>query len=273
MRRSSAFALALAAPLLLACAAAADDVILLTTADGIGPGALLVTTMPGATKMCTANFVWSNGTTLFLGTAGHCVLPDAATATHGAGANYPARLSRASVCISECRFGGNLVGTLPGVYAPLGALAYARQSGPTPDGYDFAIIEIPAALASEVRPAMPVWGGPTSVGDMIPGEPVCHYGAGIVFGETFPTMARAGLAERSEDGAWSARIASAFGDSGSALVTCAPGGANGLQGIAAAGILTALNADDGTVVGTTVERARELALEATLTIHVVTVDS
>src|SRR5437899_586448 len=58
-------------------------------AQNIGPGSHLIIDIPGAgTFGCTANFIWAGGAARYLGAAGHCFLPEGATATHGSGADF-----------------------------------------------------------------------------------------------------------------------------------------------------------------------------------------
>jgi hypothetical protein len=163
-------------------------------AQNIGPGSHLLIDIPGAgTFGCTANFVWAAGSARYLGAAGHCFIPAGTTATHGPGADFNASGVIVRVCVSNCSFGGETGFTLTGNLVSLGAVAYARQTAASGDiGNDFGVVAIPAALASMIRPSMPVFGGPTTIDTIDTGEPVCHYGNGVIVGEAFVTMARVG---------------------------------------------------------------------------------
>ena len=221
--------------------------------DGIGPGSYLLVERSDGTFICTANYVWTDGTTSYLGSAGHCFLP--ADPVSGepeddveAGSNQ--WVSRVQVCVSGCAFGGQLGAVFAGELQDLGEVVYARQvSGDADVGHDFGIVTIPTGLLGLVRPAMPVWGGPTGVGTI--GAQVCHYGNALGLGETFPTKARTGAGLFEEDGAWFAATPSFQGDSGSAVNNC-----TGATGTTAVGILTHLTAAG--VAGTTVARAVEM---------------
>ena len=244
-------------------------------AQNIGPGSHLIIEMPGVgTFGCTANFIWAGGTTRYLGAAGHCFIPEGTTATHGPGADYDASGVQVSVCVSNCSFGGQTGFIVTGDLVQLGPVAYARQTASSGDvGNDFGVVTIPAALASMIRPAMPVFGGPTTVETVALGQPVCHYGNGVIVGETFVTMARVGVGGGSNASYWSGDLAAAPGDSGSAVVTCAPAIA-GMQGRGAAGVLTHLGVEAGVeqhgfVLGTTIARAIAMAREANLSLSVV----
>ncbi|HEX2065679.1 MAG TPA: hypothetical protein VHI93_02605, partial [Candidatus Thermoplasmatota archaeon] len=163
-------------------------------AAGIGPGSPILTTIPGeGTFICTANFLFTSGGRTYLGAAGHCFLPPDRKATHGPDADYNAADVVTEVCVDFCVFGGQLTGLL-GDFRVLGPVAYARQTGPGGDiGNDFGVVEVPAALSDRLRPAMPVWGGPTGLdGSEATGEPLVHYGNGIDSGSFFASKGRAG---------------------------------------------------------------------------------
>lgn len=251
-------------------------------AQNIGPGSHLLIEIPGeGTFGCTANFVWAGGATRYLGAAGHCFIPATTMATHGPGADYDASGVVVSVCVSNCSFGGMSGFTVTGTLVELGRVAYARQTDVDGDvGNDFGVVALPAALASMVRPSMPVWGGPSTVETVEPGVPLCHYGNGVGVGESFATMARAGVGGGSNDTYWMGDLAAAPGDSGSAVVTCGTD-ASGVHGRGAAGILTHLSVQacpcdvnkltfqQGFVFGTTIARAIAMAREARLSLSVV----
>lgn len=241
-------------------------------ATGIGPGSHLILTRPDGTVGCTANFIWegTNGKK-YLGAAGHCFLPDASTATHGPGANYNPALTTTRVCVLSCSFGGELGFTFTGLLVTLGPVAYARQTvGGVDIGNDFGIVEIPTSQWGQIRASLPVWGGPTTVDTNALGKILCHYGNGVVVGETFPTMARLGVGV-SGGGAASFRadLAASPGDSGSAVETCGQD-AGGVHGVGAIGVLTHLVVGTGITAGTQVARCITMATQAGLTISLVT---
>lgn len=230
-------------------------------ATGIGPGSHLLIEREDGLFGCTASWVFEEGGRLLLGAAGHCFLPETATATHGPGADFDPADAAVRVCVSECTFGGQLGFLVEGTTVPLGPIAYARQQqGPGGEqiGWDFGVVEIPADLHDLVRTDMPVFGGPTGAGELASGDQVCHYGAGTVVGEVWPTMGRTGVGLLAEDDAWFAATPAAPGDSGAALQTCAPG-AEVLEGVAAIGTLTHLSSLG--VAGTTNARSLQLAAD------------
>jgi hypothetical protein len=255
-------------------------------AQNIGPGSHLIIEIPHeGTFGCTANFVWESGTTRYLGAAGHCFIPARATATHGAGADYNAAGVRVSVCVSNCSFGGQTGFVLEGDLVTLGNVAYARQTAADGDiGNDFGIVVIPPSFASMVRPSMPVFGGPHTIENVQQLQPLCHYGNGVLVGETFLTMARVGVGGGSTATYWVGDLLAAPGDSGSAVVTCESDG-TAFHGRGAAGILTHLGlgvcpctidvdnmtvtVQQGFVFGTTIGRAIEMAQEAQIALALV----
>jgi hypothetical protein len=195
-------------------------------AVGIGPGSPILTTIPGeGTFICTANFLYQDGTRWFLGAAGHCFLPEGKKATHGSGADYNAGSVVTEVCVDFCYFGGELTGLL-GDFVRLGSVAYARQTGPGGDiGNDFGVVEIPASVVSAglLRAELPVWEGPTGAnGNEGTGQLLAHYGNGIDSGSFFATKGRLGTSLN--DGvanSWQANLEINGGDSGSPVVHAA----------------------------------------------------
>lgn len=257
------------------------------SARNIGPGSAIIITIPGEGRFgCTANFVWQQGATLYLGAAGHCFVPADRKATHGVGADYDASGVTVQVCVENCE-GNFRTALLVGKLVTLGKVAYARQTDPTGEedvGNDFGVVEIPAEAAHLVRPAMPVWGGPRGVTNLETGDFGCHYGNGLLVGETFLTKARVGIGGGSDSDFWMGDFAGAFGDSGSGLVGCESAGLS-FQGTGAVGVLThlglsvcpcdvkykhlKLKAEHGVIFGTTVRRAIEMAEEAGLKLSIV----
>lgn len=233
---------------------------------GIGPGSRLRVTIPGEGSFtCSANFIWAQGTKLYLGSAGHCFLPGDKTATHGPGADYDARGVITKVCVSNCQTGG-LLSSQTGALVELGRVVYARQSGEGGDvGNDFGLVEIPLGQRSLIRRTLPVWGGPSVSGNLSNGEIACHYGNGVGVGELFLTKARFGIGRTGSPRSWVAQTPAAPGDSGSALAACTLQGSD-LVGREAVGTLTHLAPGQGAVVGTTMERSIALAAQAGLRI-------
>ncbi|HLT16401.1 MAG TPA: hypothetical protein VK007_06825 [Acidimicrobiales bacterium] len=133
----------------------------------IRPGVQMVTNG----GQCTANFVFTRGSDVYLGYAAHCAGTGAATDTNG------------------CDAGTLPLGTpveIQGASRP-GTLAYsswvAMQSGPRPaeevcQYNDFAVVRIHPDDHDKVNPSIPHWGGPTGLNTSgtAPLERVFSYG-------------------------------------------------------------------------------------------------
>jgi hypothetical protein len=261
------------------------NLLLPAGATGIGPGSPILITIPNdGTYGCSANFVWRDGSRYFLGAAGHCFVSATAKSTHGEGADFDASGVSVDVCVSSCE--GNFDAmTLVGTVVTLGRVAYARQTDPTATedvGNDFGVVEIPAAAVHLIRPELPVWGEFSGVKTMEFGKNACHYGNGLVTGETFVTKARVGVGGGSDAASWYGDFIAAPGDSGSGIIGCEPSGLS-FAGTGAIGILTHLGVatgdveyngiktrvEHGFVLGTTIARAIEMAREAGLNLALV----
>lgn len=177
----------------------------------IRPGAM---TFTGGAQ-CTANFVFTDGTHVYLGQAAHCA------ATQG-GTN-------------GCRTGSLPLGTpvtVRGATHP-GVLAYSswltmRQRGErdpnTCDHNDFALVRLNPADHGKVNPTVPHWGGPTGIdtdGTRV-GERVYSYGNSTLrLGLTLLSPQRGYSLGDSASG-WNHQVVNVlpgvFGDSGSGVL-------------------------------------------------------
>jgi len=132
----------------------------------IHPGVMTFT--DGA--QCTANFVFSDGSTTYLGQAAHCSGTGAATETNG------------------CDSGSLPIGTpveVDGASRP-GTLVYnswltmqaiGERDADACDYNDLALIRLDPADVANVNPSVPGFGGPTGVGTVTDtGEDVYSYG-------------------------------------------------------------------------------------------------
>lgn len=232
--------------------------------SGIGPGSILLIERDGSTAGCTANFVWEDSGSYYLGAAGHCFLGNAATGDNTSSSGED--LSNVTVRVGiDFTFGGlTALSGLRGTTYELGNVVYARQASDdgTGVGHDFGLVEIPDAAINEgiVDPSLPQFGGPTGVvqsGALPAGEPMCQYGNGVGNGEVFATKGRRGasLGAQGDYKSWYAAIRGSPGDSGSAILGADP--TRTPEGTDAAGALTHLTTL-GTA-GTTIERCKELA--------------
>jgi hypothetical protein len=98
---------------------------------GIRPGQLIIIFNSGGFSLCTSNFVFSNGYSYAIGTAGHC----------GAVGDQVSMV------------------TAPRVLVNIGNIT--KSTGDAGIGNDFALISIKPELNRIVSPSMAFWGGPT----------------------------------------------------------------------------------------------------------------
>jgi len=163
---------------------------------------------------CTANFIFTDGASQYVGTARHCV--------DNKGQQVTMQLDTTTI---------GVVGTVSHM-----------TSGEGEPGNDWALIKIDPAVAAEwgVNPAMPVIGGPQGVYTGCGPTPVFHYGHGygVAVGQG---KVEGGLATNWYDDGYGWTGFGAPGDSGSAVVT-----ASGFQ---AAGDFTHLIVDIGAYPG------------------------
>jgi hypothetical protein len=173
---------------------------------------------------CTSNFVFSDGTNVYLGQAAHCSGTGAQTDTNG------------------CNTGSLPVGTpveIDGASRP-GTLVYnswltmqARgETDPDACAYnDFALVRIDPADVASVNPSVPGFGGPTGVGAAADGETVYSYGNSSLRAGVTKLSPKQGIVVQSEGNGWSRTVYTVTpgvpGDSGSGFLN-STGGAIGV---------------------------------------------
>lgn len=241
---------------------------------GLGPGsALLLGEEVGeVSSLCTASFIFRDPATAkyYLGTAGHCLVRDSDDPTPYTGAANPTKvMHEVDVCVAGCISNALGIGTYVELQqsASYQPVTFAQSGGV---GLDFGIVEIPAALHSQIRPWMPQWGGPTGIDSGSTGEPMAHYGHGniccIVIGVVTHTPAdqgRPAVSLGSDTDSFSGAGWASGGDSGSGVVMAAPSSGRGLQGTGAAGTLTHAIGAYGPFSGTTIEQGLAMVRQAT----------
>jgi hypothetical protein len=173
---------------------------------------------------CTSNFVFTEGTSVYLGQAAHCSGTGAQTDTNG------------------CNTGSLPVGTpveIDGASRP-GTLVYnswltmqARgETDPDACAYnDFALIRVDPADVANVNPSVPGFGGPTGVGAAANGETVYSYGNSSLRAGVTKLSPKQGIVVQSEGNGWSRTVYTVTpgvpGDSGSGFLN-STGGAIGV---------------------------------------------
>jgi hypothetical protein len=178
----------------------------------IHPGVMTFT--EGA--QCTSNFVYENGSTVYLGQAAHCSGTGAATETNG--------------CDSESLPIGTPV-EVDGASQP-GTLAYnswlaMQAAGETDEETcafnDLALVRLDPADVANVNPSVPGFGGPTGVGSWgDTGSTVYTYGNSSLRGGVTALSPKQGIVVQNSPGGWSHDVYTATpgipGDSGSGFL-------------------------------------------------------
>jgi hypothetical protein len=164
---------------------------------------------------CTSNFIYTQGTDVYIGQAAHCSGTGAATETDG------------------CDSGSLPIGTpveIEGASKP-GVMVYnswlaMQAAGETDDetcAYnDLALVKIDPADVASVNPSVPGWGGPQGIGTSAAGQRVYTYGnSSLRFGVSTLSPKTGTTVGVSPDG-WSYDVYTATpgipGDSGSAFL-------------------------------------------------------
>ncbi len=203
---AAAASLALAGPASAAFAPAA-------TAP-VHPGVMTYT--DGA--QCTANFVFTDATAVYIGQAAHCSGTGGATETNGCDA--------ASLPVGtpvEVR-GASRPGTL--VYNSWRTMQAKGEKDPNTCQYnDFALVKLnPADDYERTNPSIPFWGGPTGLNTTgtTPLAKVLSYGNSSLRGGIEQLSPKEGLAVGTEAGGWNHPVYTVTpgvpGDSGSAFL-------------------------------------------------------
>ena len=117
---------------------------------------------------CTANFVFSDGTSTYIGQAAHCAGTGAATDTNGC--TSPSLPLGTTVDV-----GGVATGTI--VYSSWLTMQGNGESNVDACAFnDLALVKLDAADVGKVNPTVPKWGGPTGVGPSVASGNVYSYG-------------------------------------------------------------------------------------------------
>jgi hypothetical protein len=167
---------------------------------------------------CTSNFVFTQGSDVYLGQAAHCSGTGGATETNG------------------CDSGSLPVGTpveIDGASRP-GTMVYnswltMQSRGETnPDACeynDFALVRVDPADVGKVNPSVPGFGGPTGVGEAADGSTVYSYGNSSLRGGVTKLSPKQGVVVATEGHGWSRTVYTVSpgvpGDSGSGFLNSA----------------------------------------------------
>lgn len=192
-----------------------------TVEPTIRPGRELVIDQPNSTfdVRCTMNFVYEDADTgdYYVGTAGHCLLPDHVDNSTEEGFEQPA----VKVCVRYCMGAGGV--NVTSEYTELGEVLYARQEHEGHQlGHDYGFLAVPEEKTDYLEPRVPVWGGPSQQrGQVLLGEQVSTYGQGAGFGEA-EMDARSGIAVGhvlGGEGSFASALPASPGDSGGPILS------------------------------------------------------
>lgn len=209
-------ALALSLPALLGATTVSASWASVDTA-AIHPG---VQTLTEGSGQCTANFVFTSGSEVFIGQAAHCAGVGAATDTNGCTAeSLPLETSVTIVGSDGNEYAGELA------YSSWLAMQEANETDPNACAYnDFALVRLLEG-ADKVNPSIPVFGGPegTDINGAGFGESVYTYGNSSLRLGLTELSPHVGTSLGTSGDGWTTAIYTATpglpGDSGSAVVS------------------------------------------------------
>ncbi len=165
---------------------------------------------------CTSNFVFSDGSNVYLGQAAHCSSTGGQTSTDGC------QTQSLPVGTPVDVTGASRPGTL--VYNSWITMQTLGETDPDTCAYnDLALIQLDPADAGSVNPSVPGFGGPTGVGSVEGlGSTVYTYGNSELRGGVTKLSPKQGLLIQNEGNGWSHDVATVSpgvpGDSGSGFM-------------------------------------------------------
>jgi hypothetical protein len=165
---------------------------------------------------CTANFVYTDGTNVYIGQAAHCSSTDGNTATDGCQAHSLPIGTKVDVG------GASQQGTL--VYNSWITMRQLGEKDADTCAYnDLALVQLDPADAAKVNPSVPHWGGPTGLGGATAqGENVYSYGNSSLRAGITTLSPKKGISLGTDSGGWNHTVYTATpgipGDSGSGFL-------------------------------------------------------
>jgi hypothetical protein len=178
----------------------------------VHPGVMTYT----AGAQCTANFLFTDGTDVFIGQAAHCSGTGGSTETNGCTAGSLPLGTAVEVG------GASLPGTL--VYNSWLTMQAAGETDADTCAYnDIALIKLNPADVARVNPSIPTYGGPVGVGGpTAQGERVYSYGNSSLRGGVTVLSPKTGISLGSTGNGWTHPVYTVTpgipGDSGSAFL-------------------------------------------------------
>jgi hypothetical protein len=165
---------------------------------------------------CTANFVYSSGSTVYIGQAAHCSGTGGNTATNGCNSGTLPVGTKVDVG------GAGKQGTM--VYNSWATMqALGEKDANTCQYNDLALIQLDPADAANVNPSVPYWGGPVGLGGATAqGDNVYSYGNSELRGGVSTLSPKKGLGLGTDSGGWNHTVYTVTpgipGDSGSGFL-------------------------------------------------------
>ncbi len=166
---------------------------------------------------CTANFVFTNGTNVYIGQAAHCSGTGTTTDTNGC--TSPTLPVGTPVTISGAAHQGVMV------YNSWATMQDLHETNPNICQYnDLALVQVNPADVGTVNPTIPVWGGPDGLDTTgaPTGSLVYSYGNSILRLGITALSPKFGLSEGDTGGGWGHSVQTITpgipGDSGSAFL-------------------------------------------------------
>jgi hypothetical protein len=168
-----------------------------------------------AGAQCTSNFVYSDGSNVYLGQAAHCSGTGGNTETNGCTSGSLPIGSQVDVT------GASKPGTM--VYNSWLTMQANGESNPDTCQYnDLALVKIDPADVGNVNPSVPGFGGPTGVGGAAQGDTVYTYGNSELRGGVTKLSPKQGIVVLTEGNGWSRTVYTVTpgipGDSGSGFM-------------------------------------------------------
>jgi len=163
---------------------------------------------------CTANFVFDDGTNVYLGQAAHCSGTGSNTDTNGC-------TSGSLPTGTQVDIGGSKPGVM--VYNSWLTMQSLKESDANTCQYnDLALIKVDPADVAKVNPSIPFWGGPTGVtGTVANQSKVLSYGNSELRLGISQLSPKEGVQLSQDSGGWNHQVYTATpgipGDSGSAF--------------------------------------------------------
>lgn len=179
----------------------------------IHPGVQLFT----KDSQCTANFVYTDGSRVFIGQAAHCSGTGGNSETDGC--TSPSLPLGTPVTVTGAKHPGTLV------YNSWLTMQQLKEKNPDACKYnDIALVLLDPADAASVNPSVPIWGGPVALSTtgLKPGDSVYSYGNSQLGLGTGAISAKQGSSDGDQGNGWSHVVTTSPpgvpGDSGSGFL-------------------------------------------------------